>query len=357
MKAYPHTITSESITVIVNGDPIVVQKGAANFEALRLAVQGKQWDEILGLLTVSKTVEGWAVGNFKVTDGQVFYKNEGLPTELNARIVKMVTAGNDPASLLKFWVQLQLNPSYRSVRQLYPFMAHEGIALDEDGNILAYKAINQNWTDVFSGKISNKPGAVVEMPRNKISDDPKEACHEGLHVGALNYAKDFGGSERRIIICRIDPKDVVCIPYDASCMKMRVCKYEVIGLFGSQMSDTVVTAADIPPKNDPTLAVPPAVVKPTTEAPAKPAAKVSKPSKIKEPSAKPLKIKAGKAVTPTLKESWDSFDLMDEIDLGKQDTDALRGYASGRLKIVAASKIPGGKRPLIARILDVRRPD
>jgi hypothetical protein len=172
-------------------------------------------------------------------DGQFTYNGASLPTELNQRVIKMATAGDDPTALFNFWERLQKNPSKRSVDQLFSFLSHQGIPFEKDGTFLAYKGVRSDLKDAHSGKFDNSPGNVHEMPRNQISDDPNHACHEGFHVGALAYASGFS---QRVVICRVDPEHVVCVPYDASAQKMRVCKYEVIGFHnGQELSSTVHT--------------------------------------------------------------------------------------------------------------------
>ena len=67
----------------------------------------------------------------------------------------------------------------------------------------------------------------IKVHRNRVSDDPNTPCHFGLHVGSLEYAQSFG---ERVVIVRVDPEHVVCVPYDCTSQKMRVCEYEVVGL-------------------------------------------------------------------------------------------------------------------------------
>ena len=334
-----HTLTNDSICVILGGTPHTVQKGSANYEALRKALFEKNWAAVPDLVTVAKTVENWVRGDFKVQGDSILYKGKALPTGLNSRILKMVTAGNPPEGLLRFWERLQLNPSWRSVNQLFPFLEHEGIPIDKDGYFLAYKGVKADYKDVHSGTIDNTPGLPpIEFPRNEISDDPNEACHKGLHVGALKYARDFGV---RTIICKVDPADVVCIPYDAASMKMRVCKYQVIGNYGGKLHDTVYDEADSPklePK--PKAEVTAKVVEPETGKPMKGKAKV-----IKE-------VPAPVVFAPV--PGQPDFSKLDEGELNQVLLGDLRSYAAHVLKIVGASKIPGGKPVLVQRILETR---
>lgn len=330
-----YTLTSDAITVIVNGKPHSVQKGAANFEGLRSAIIKEDWGAVPGYLTIAKGIETWAKGNFSVQGEAILFKGEAIPDTLAKRVHQMVQRAEDPSPLFKFWERLDRNTSYRSVQQLYTFLVHEGIALDEEGYLLAYKAVRQDYKDFHTGTEDNSVGSAPEMPRNKISDDPKEACHYGYHVGALRYAQSFGDDTRRIVICRVDPADVVCVPYDSNAEKMRVCKYEVIGNYGSQLPSTTFKVKDEAPA--------------PVQAPAKapPVKKATPPAKATKA---PAKVTQPKTTQPEL-----DLSKMDEVDLLAQPLEVLRPYAANVLKIVGASKIPGGKPALVERILEVRR--
>jgi len=244
MNTPSYTLTNESITIIWEGKPHTVQKGSPQFLSLRLAILNEKWEDIPKNLTVAKSLAEWAKGKFTVRGETIYYDQEQLPSDINRRILQMAGKGEDPTPVFRFWERLQKNPSMRSVEQLWPFLQHQGIPLTEDGFFLAYKGINPDYTDKYTGKIDNKPGVVNEMPRNRISDDPRVECHYGYHVGALSYARTFA-PDGRMVICKVDPADVVCVPYDESNRKMRVCKYEVIGNHnGEHLPDTTFIPDD-----------------------------------------------------------------------------------------------------------------
>lgn len=323
-----YSIKPDTVTFIVKGKAIVVQKGAANFLNLRQALLDEDEERAMSFLTIAKVLEDWAKGDFTVRNGAVLYQGEALPTELNSRICATAAKGEDPTYLMKFWELLKENPSCTSVEQAYSFMTHCGIAINEAGFIVAYKAVTSDFLDFYTKKIGNKPGSLVKMPRNQISDNPNTPCHKGLHVGALDYADKFGEVGRRIVICLVNPKDVVCVPYDYSAQKMRVCEYFVLGLYGSRLPSTNFSTkaeTDI-------LACDPAKAKEDQVAPVVPAEEA----------------KAALDLNTFL-------DGLDEIALLQEDTERLRSYAARHLHIVGASKIPGGRRALVNRILEVRR--
>lgn len=307
----------------------------------------ENWDAIPANLTVKSSIETWAKGDFTVRAGDRFiYKGEELPAELNQRIIAMAAAGDDPSHLLKFWERLQLNPSYRSVKQLYGFLAQRGIPFVKDGCFLAYKGVTAGLKDTHSGKFDNKPGVVNAMERNKVSDDPEVACHEGFHVGAFDYAKAYG---TRVVVCKIDPKDVVCVPYDGSQQKMRVCKYKVIGHHSGELLPDTIFQEDVDLTD---LDVYEAHEQDVDED----AASKSRPRVLPKRSHKKNAKKKDrkKAKEPTKPVRFPRLEKLGIEELLKEQLTDLRKYATYGLLIVGASKIPGGKVALINKIMQVR---
>jgi hypothetical protein len=327
-----YTVTQDSVALMWGGKMVNVKKGAANFEGLKKAVlegaKSGDWSEVPHHLGADSSLERWAKGKFKVTDGRISYNGEELPSDLSGRISEMASLGEDPTPLMKFWENLQANPSMRSVQQLWRFLANSGHPITADGHFLAYKSVRRDFRDIHSGTIENKPGTVIRMDRNKISDDPNETCHYGLHVGSLQYVEGFGGYDKRIVIVKVNPRDVVCVPVDYSSQKMRVCEYAVIGMHGEgQLPDTLIEDDEIPDLGYG-----------LAEAVEEGGSAVHKP------------LPGGKK---RLKE-FKRLDALDEAQLMQESYDTLRNYASKGLEIVGASRIPGGKWALVKAIMNAR---
>jgi hypothetical protein len=120
-----------------------------------------------------------------------------------------------------------LNPSRRAVNELYAFLEHKSMPLTPDGNFIAYKGVRDDYTDWHSGKFSNNIGDVNEMPRNSVCDDANVGCSSGFHAGSYEYAQGYGNGGHLMIV-EIDPSDVVSVPLDCDCQKLRTTKYKVI---------------------------------------------------------------------------------------------------------------------------------
>jgi hypothetical protein len=82
------------------------------------------------------------------------------------------------------------------------------------------------------------------MTRAKVDDNRSRGCSDGLHAGALNYVASYGSLEAgdKIIIVKINPKDVVSVPTDCNCEKLRTCEYLVVGEYQGELLKPLYSA-------------------------------------------------------------------------------------------------------------------
>ena len=86
------------------------------------------------------------------------------------------------------------------------------------------------FTDWYSGTTNVRLGGTVSMDRSKVDCNPQNTCSSGLHIGAPEYVKGFGGSGSEFLACLVNPMNVCAIPADYSYQKMRVCEYYAYGM-------------------------------------------------------------------------------------------------------------------------------
>jgi len=373
----PFTYTNDSITVIHQGKPHVVPKGSPQFVNLRQALLDERWADVPNHLTVSKSLTTWAKGKVTVDENleKFFFEGEAIPADINSRILSMAAAGKDPTPLFLFWERLKRNPSMRSVEQLYSFLKHGNIPITKDGCFLAYKGVKNDYTDGHSGTVDNRPGTVNKMSRNKVSDDPRTACHYGFHVGAYGYAGTFS---QRTVICKVDPEHVVCVPYDHNGQKMRVCEYKVIGNYGELLPDDIIDEADLasdaPMQSDPAdendtafngdveydnmdegdADEPEDEEEGDEEEEDEPEDVDIDETGEEEPKEEFDGVKATPGQKLVIPKKFKKFAELPFEELMKKQIHELRNFATHGLKIIGASKIPGGKTQLIAKIIEVR---
>ncbi len=222
----PYIKTSEGLTAIVNGKSFSITNDNPSFHQVWDALQTNEPEYVIEeLFNTALAIRRWSHDNIEVVDGELVYKGEPIHNTVAERILELIEQDEDPDGLVKFLENLLANPSKRSIEELYTFLQHQNLPITEDGCFLGYKGVTDQYRDVHSGKFNNAPGNTHEMPRRSVCDDFRQGCSYGFHVGALEYASSWGS---RVVIVKVNPKDVVSVPEDCNFQKLRTAKYEVL---------------------------------------------------------------------------------------------------------------------------------
>ena len=232
----PYILTDNSLTAILAGVPHTIQNSHENWTTIIEAVKSDATEqELLDLIDTATAVSNWSEGEVEVENGHVYFNGEVVHGTIVDKILSFIKEGISPTPLVRFLENLMQNPSRRSVSELYSFLEHGNMPITPDGHFLGYKSVNSDWMDHYSGKFRNKVGDVLQMPRNSVCDDANLGCSYGFHVGSLEYATNFGSSDRKVVIVKVNPADVVSVPHDCDFQKMRTSRYEVVGTFDAPL--------------------------------------------------------------------------------------------------------------------------
>jgi hypothetical protein len=185
------------------------------------------------LLDRSAAVEDYfdEEANIKVEGGVVFYGEEAIHNVVVEKILHFMRRGLPFEPLVKFLGKLMDNPSRRAVNELYTFLEHKNMPLTEKGNFLAYKGVTSEFRDFYSGSFDNTVGSELKMIRNQVCDDADIGCSKGFHAGSYEYAKGYASGGGHLILVEIDPSDVVSVPKDCDCQKLRTSQYSVLAVY------------------------------------------------------------------------------------------------------------------------------
>ena len=226
---YAYTVTDTSVTVFSDGKPYMATDSHPNFQEIKERVLREETDGLLELFDQEQAVIDYTDGNISVTHGVVSYKGEPVHNVLDDKILGCMSEGVMYKRLIRFLDKLMDNPSRRSVNELYRFLEHKNMPITPEGDFIAYKGVNSNFTDKYTGKFDNSVGKTLEMSRNTVCDDANIGCSEGFHAGSYDYAKGYASSGGNLMVVEIDPSDVVSVPHDCDCQKLRTSKYKVVG--------------------------------------------------------------------------------------------------------------------------------
>jgi hypothetical protein len=170
--------------------------------------------------------------DFVIDRGIVKLDGKAFNEAVSKKVITMMGAGHDADPLIKFLRKTRENPSYVAQEELLLFCQANDFLIHEDGDIIAFKGIRKNWFDMHSGKFDNHVGNTVEMKRTDVDARRNVTCSHGLHFGALEYATNFG---EKVVVVKVNPKDVVSIPEDYANQKGRCCRYVVL----SELEDKI----------------------------------------------------------------------------------------------------------------------
>lgn len=251
-----YAINTEALTLFINGKNIRVEKTDKRYPKLLKVFQlPKEEQEAEALNIINAVVKADKVieetEGFDIQGEEIFYKGEKLPKAFSDKVLSIIRDGLPLEHFERFWENLEKNPSAQSVKELTEFLDYKELPITEDGHFLAYKGVQSDYysvhgnlsTKVLQGKVNstgqiyNGVGEVIEVRRRDVDDNRNVHCSSGLHGGSLSYSKGFAN---KIIVIKINPADVVSVPSDCDCQKVRVCKYEVVADFVAEIESSVV---------------------------------------------------------------------------------------------------------------------
>lgn len=251
-------------TVVLDNKPYQFDPTHPEFVNLVECVKVGDADQFVELMDVGTVIENWSEGNFSFRDGYLFYgQDEQIATQPTERIIEMIKQGWDHQPMLRYLDNLYENVSQRAVSESYEWAQHKGLPITDDGYMVGYKGVavyrgavgakdklgrefaEGDLVDKYTGKsFRNNPGDENFMPRRQVCDDHTRGCEAGLHIGTFEYAESWAGHGGAVILVKFNPADIVSVPSDCGCQKIRVSKYTVLEVARGLIEDAVFDGYD-----------------------------------------------------------------------------------------------------------------
>lgn len=233
-----YSISNGVMNIFIDGESYVVGKDHPKYSEIWDTLRDENYPAIGDLVDRSKVISVWGNNVIVVNNGTIFYKdNQVMDESLVTRMLGMIAQGEDYSPMAKFIDNLMQNPDAKVIPQIYRFLQKNLLPITKDGYFLSYKLVSGKFTDLFSNSIDNSVGMTVKEDRALVDPDPKVTCSKGLHVCSFEYISSHFGipsdgaaanhSGNKLIICKVNPRDVVAVPTDYNDSKMRCCEYFV----------------------------------------------------------------------------------------------------------------------------------
>lgn len=255
---------SKSLAVFyADGDSDTVGDNHLNFQkVLDLLLSGKADDEtVKPLLNVAEdmgTKMAQLSERVSVRGNKVLFDGDEINGVLTDVIIELYSSGEDFLPLVNFLEKASTNPSDESIDGMYKWISNGSMVIAPDGDIIAYKSVERDGNgDLLSissgeaivdgvaveGRIPNRVGSTISMPRSNVDARSFMECSHGLHVGTYEYAQTFADWHRWydmvMILVKFNPRDIVQVPSDYSHSKMRVCRYTVMHIIEEKQQKAV----------------------------------------------------------------------------------------------------------------------
>jgi len=222
-------ITDHSVTLFDKLKPVTVTDSHPLFEDIKDYVLEGRYDEALDIIdnrrSAKRAIKDTA---FELVGDSLYLDDYRIPDNMAVRIFGLMAEYCSVKPLEKFFRNLLDNPSYRAVQELYGFLELSMLPITDDGYFVAYKAVNSEFRDCYTGTMDNSIGAQPTMPRNLVDEDKNRTCSAGLHFAGYEYARGFVPHNGHLMAVRINPKDVVAIPSDYNNQKGRASTYMIV---------------------------------------------------------------------------------------------------------------------------------
>ena len=242
--------SGDVLTVFVNGQSRQVFKTDHNYQAVVKGLSQEVSDNDLEQLIAGevdghpsdqlKSADFAAWSDFDVDDsdliGEVQFDGCSIDNVITDYFARLKADGLPLSSMVAFTRKLYRSIEHRVRMELLSFIVRNGLTITNEGNVLFYKAVRSDYMDKYSGTFSNAVGETVTMDRDRVNADRTRHCAAGLHCGGLEYIYWYGGGDDRIIIVEVDPRDVISVPEDCGCRKVRTCGYTVISDYQGKLS-------------------------------------------------------------------------------------------------------------------------
>lgn len=224
------TIGRSTISVFLDGEFFTIDDSHANYEPLlgelRKPSEERDLSAIKDFVTIRNMIEAMSFGRVQIDDAAIYFEGSAVNNYMTQRMLEIIQQGLNIEPWALFMDNVFDNPAAYARDELYEWMEKANMPLTPDGCFLAFKKVRSDYTDCHTGRFDNSPGNILEMDRAGCDTNRHNHCSSGFHFCSVGYLRSFGG--QRVVVVKINPRDVTSIPSDYQYTKGRTCRYEVV---------------------------------------------------------------------------------------------------------------------------------
>lgn len=231
-----HYKSDEEIFFVFDNKPYTYTKSHSDFYTIVAHVQGNNQDDLREIFNRVNDLVVATNGFFKCTENGHVYYNKSLLTDATADLIyDKLKNKTERQAWYNMLDKIAQNPRQDIMHEIILWIEEASLAIFDDGDILAFKKVNDNYTSIHDSRTMNALHTTISLPREQCDDSRKRTCSSGLHFCSYGYLDHFSGSgNSRVLILKINPRDIVAIPEDYNNQKGRACSYYIWGEIGEE---------------------------------------------------------------------------------------------------------------------------
>lgn len=176
MTNIPYRISAASISLVAGNKPIIIPSTHMNFEEVRAALLSSEHDveRIISLADIPTAIALASAGLVTVYDGLVHYDGSACNNYLAKRILEHAAQSEDFKPLMTMLDLMMQNPNEEIRNDLFLWLEAGDMPVTEDGHIIGYKYVQEDYYSSHSGKkgkVLHALGTTVSMPREACDED------------------------------------------------------------------------------------------------------------------------------------------------------------------------------------------
>jgi hypothetical protein len=237
-------ITDEHATIVFRGkEPKILSASTELYaKVLEALLVKKDYALVEKLLFPEVLLAQETKGALKSSSVGTIRDNENLPVDPVVRdyLEEFLDKGYSLEPLVALAKNIKRAHNQFVRDQMVRFLRAGKLPLTEDGCFIAFRGVykvEENDTEMFSRgfkvgdfidnyskSIRNNVGDAPRMAWEQVDQNPHQTCSAGLHVGSWAYM----GHYHHIVAVKVNPADVVSVPYEYGDQKMRCMSFEVM---------------------------------------------------------------------------------------------------------------------------------
>jgi hypothetical protein len=149
-----------------------------------------------------------------VKDNEVYFKGRPLNNASAERILDLAKMGLPVTSEINCLVSLLRHDDPRVIDAFEDFLQTWDIPRLEDGRVVLFKAVNDDFTAIHDNTTDWSVGREVSEDWANVDRNPDNTCSRGLHACPLKCVDQFWNASAKVIELHVWPEDFAALPTD-----------------------------------------------------------------------------------------------------------------------------------------------